>query len=133
MVIMIMKLMNPELRFLVLGWFHRVNMKQSVLTTNRQWIKTYKLIKWLGARARVPLPFVVPSSLVLTLERRLVTILRVCMNFENKIILITRLNTNIMLTFFLKLLYVYNTFPYIINFNISPYYSSSSLNIFYIC
>lgn len=124
--------MDPKLRFLVLGWVHRVNMKHSFLTTNRQWIKTYKLIKWLGARARVPLPFVVPSSLVLTLERRLVTILRVCMNFENKIILITRLNTNIMLTFFLKLLYVYNTFPYIINFNISPYYSSSSLNIFYI-
>lgn len=38
----------------------------------------------MGARARVPLPFVVPSSLVLTLERRLVTILRVCMNFEKK-------------------------------------------------
>lgn len=100
---MIMKLMDPELRFLVLGWVHRVNMKQSFLTTNRQWIKAYKLIKWLGARARVPLPFVVPSSLVLTLERRLVTILRVCMNFEKKIILITRLNTNIMLTFILKL------------------------------
>lgn len=81
---MIMKLMDPELRFLVLGWVHRVNMKQSFLTTNRQWIKAYKLIKWLGARARVPLPFVVPSSLVLTLERRLVTILRVCMNFEKK-------------------------------------------------
>lgn len=55
-------------------------MKQRFLTTNRQWIKAYKLIKWL--RARVPLPFVVPSSLILTLERRLVTILQVCMNFE---------------------------------------------------